>query len=369
MVLRRVRARSARDQELLRWAAVLGERFDPRLVAVLGDLTEQATLEVAEALPGEAPKLLLEQVLEHALGAGDRVKSLTYSIQAANRSVDLGGYQEARAQYERALGLWRPTDGLDTRASLFLRLGYLTSIGGGLVACVIEPRSRQHFEEARKLYTEIGDATSAALATAGVIWSGQAFDVLDDLRQLGCLAEREFLVGHPRAALRTSAEGLALLEANAAGGDPSHIPRPGQLRRSFLLTSAIATWWLGDKATGQAAMLAVADEALGRNDHFGAVLAYQALSRVSLDWPSDALRYAERGIELASGDELATMAAWLAQGGPSGVFGSKDTAGRVRREGRPLGLASPGEGVKSLPSVDEQMERRGRDGTRPRRAT
>ena len=379
MVLRRVRTLRPGDQEFLRWAAVLGERFDPALVTVLNEVTEQATfeafgrlhdaglvtdtrevgdgrlafrhaltreavlgellapdrrrrharvLDAARGSASEGPPLRLEELLEHALGAGDRILSLTYSIRAAGRSADLGGYQEARLQYERALDLWRPADGLDLRADLYLRLGYLESIGGGLVACVIDPRSRAHFEEARRLYEEIGDTNSAALARAGVAWSGKTFDVVEDLRSarkgispdaapeaacqiLGCLAEREFLLGDTRAALRTCAEGLALLAAHPGPGDPGYVARPWQLRRSFLLTSALATWWLGDRAAGEASMLTLADEAVGRNDYVGAVLAYQALSRATLDWPAESLRYAENGLELTRGDETPTMAVWL----------------------------------------------------------
>src|SRR5262249_62086992 len=210
-----------------------------------------------------------------------------------------------------------------------MRPGSRTGSGGGGIACVIEPRSRDQFLEARRLYEEIGDPTSAALATAGVVWSGPTFDILDDLREaranlgpdarpeavcqiLGCLAEREFLVGYPRSALRTSAEGLSLLDARIGRGDPSHLPRPGQLRRSFLLTAALADWWLGDDAGGRATMLALAEEALGRHDFFEAVLAYQTLSRASIDRPADALRHAQQASDLAPADEMPAMYAWLA---------------------------------------------------------
>ncbi len=381
MLLRRVRALGAGDRELLRWAALLGERFDPGLLALLGERSERATLqalgrlseaalvadgpeggdgrlafrhaltreavlgellgperrrrharvlEVAEALPGAASGLPLEEMLEHALGAGDRAKSLEYSVQAANRAVDLGGYQEARSQYERALALWRPDDGPATKAGLLMRLGYLTShVGGGLLMWVRQERSRRHFDEALRLYEEIGDTPSAALALAGSVWSRQKTDVLDDLRrareglgpdaapdavcQILCrLADREFLVGYPRAALRTSAEGLALLEVQAGGGDPSQFPRRVQLRRSFRLTSAAATWWLGDHASGRATMLALTDDALAGNDHLLAALTFNYLARQSIDWPPDAWRYAQRGIELAGGHGLSSTAAWLA---------------------------------------------------------
>src|SRR5262249_42498716 len=299
--------------------------------AVLGGLLEPErrrrharVLEVAETPVDGAPRLPLDELLEHALGAGDRTKSLDYSIQAAGRSVDLGGYQEARAQYERALALWEPADGLEIRATLFMRLGYLTSIGGGRIACVIEPRSREQFMEARRLYEQIGDSASAALATAGVVWSGPTFDILDDLRHararlgpdarpeavcqiLGCLAEREFLVGYPRSALRTSAEGLSLLDAHSAWRDPSHLPRPGQWRRSSRLPRARAEWWLGADTGGRATMLLLAEGALARHDHFEAVLAYQTLSRASIDRPADALRHAEQASDLAGADEMPAM--------------------------------------------------------------
>jgi DNA-binding CsgD family transcriptional regulator len=379
MLLRRVRALNEDEQDVLAWAAVLGERFDSDVLAAVAELTEPAALQVlgrlrsaalvtdggsdgrlafrhaltrdavlgellgperrrrharvlqvAEAHPEAVPGLPLEEMLEHALGAGDRPKSFDYSIQAGGRSVDLGGYQEARSHYERALALWRPGDGLDMRASLFMRLGYLTGdVGGGFSYLLIEPRSWQHFEEARKLYEEIGDMTAAALATAGVVWSGQALDVLDDLRrarerlgpnappeavcQILCrLAEREFLVGNTHTALRISSEGLALIEADSQGSGPGRFTGRWQLRSSFVLTAAIARWWLGDDASGRATMLALADEALQRNDRLWAALAYHTLCRQSLDWPPDAVRYAERGMELAGEDAPSKMAAWFA---------------------------------------------------------
>src|SRR5262249_16954907 len=174
MVLRRVRSLSRGDRQLLGWAAVLGERFEPGLLATLAEVSAQSAnealarlpeagpathhgdgrmgfrpaltreavlgglleperrrwharvLEVAETAVDGVPRLPLDELLEHALGAGDRAKSLDYSIQAAGRSVDLGGYQEARAQYERALALWQPADGLEVPASPFMRLGYPT---------------------------------------------------------------------------------------------------------------------------------------------------------------------------------------------------------------------------------------------------
>ena len=381
MLLRRVRALDTGDRELLRWAAVLGERFDAELLAaaggrtrrgtleslgrlheaglvaaareagdgrlafrhaltreaVLGDLLEPErrrrhahVLEVADALTAESRPLPLEEALEHALGAGDRARSLDLSSRAASRAVDLGGYQEARAHSERALALWRSDDGLPMRARLLMRLGFLTShVGGGLQMWQLSARSRKHFEEAHALYEEIGDTTSAALALAGAVWSREVTDVLDDLRrareglgpgaapdavcQVLCrLGDREFLVGQTRAALRTCAEGLALLEAQTGDEDPWYFPRRAQLRRSFRLTSAVAAWWLGDAVGGRAAMLAVADEALEANDHLWAALALHYLCRQSADWPADAARYAERATVLAGEHGLSSMIVWLA---------------------------------------------------------
>ncbi len=381
MLLRRVRALEDGDREVVRWAAVLGERFDPELLAAAGGLTGEETfgalgrlrdaglvadagsggdgrlafrhtltrdavlgdlveperrrrharvLEVAETLPGEPLLRRLEEALEHALGAGDRARSLDYSIRAGSRAVDLGGYAEARAQYERALALWRPDDGPAIRAGLLMRLGYLTGhVGGGLVIWVKQEQSRRHFGEARALYESIGDTTSAALALAGAAWSRGKLDVLDELRQareslgpraapdvvcqiLCRLGDRELLVGHTRGALRTSAEGLALLEAHAEGWDQSHFPRRGQLRRSFLLTSGAAAWYLGDDASGRGAMLGLLADALRGGDHLFAALALHYLCRSSSDRPAEAARYAERAIELVDSHGLSSMAEWLA---------------------------------------------------------
>ena len=184
MLLRRMRALDDRDREVVRWAAVLGERFDADLLAAAAGVSEEAALQALGRLreaglvadtrvaadarlafrhaltrqavlggllaperqrrharvleiaggTGGVRALPLDEALEHALGAGDRVRSLQFSIRAAGRAVELGGYAEARAHYERALALWDAQDGLPTRADLLMRLGYLTShVGGGFL--------------------------------------------------------------------------------------------------------------------------------------------------------------------------------------------------------------------------------------------
>jgi DNA-binding CsgD family transcriptional regulator len=379
MLLRRMRALDEPERELVRWAAVLGERFDADLLATAAGMSDKVALEALGRLReaglvadpregaagrlafrhaltrqavlggllaperrrrharvleiagggGEIAELPLDEALEHALGAGDRARGLRYSIQAAGRAIELGGYAEARSHYERALALWDPEDGLPTRADLLMRLGYLTShVGGGFLLWMQQRQSRQYFDEALRLFEEIGDDTSAAVAIAGSIWSRRTTDVLDDLRaarerlgpdpprdavcQILCrLGDREFLVGRSRAALRTCAEGLALLEAPPEGRDPAQFPRPVQLRRSFQLTSAAATWWLGDRAAGSAAMLALVDDAMAENDHLLAALTFNYLTRQSSDRPLEAAAYAERGAELAGQHGLSSTVAWL----------------------------------------------------------
>lgn len=379
MLLRRMRTLDEGDRELVRWAAVLGERFDTDLLAGAAGLREQVALDALGRLreaglvadpregahgrlafrhaltrqavlggllaperrrrharvleivggPGESPALPLEEALEHALGAGDRTRSLAYSIRAAGRAIELGGYAEARSHYERALALWEAGDGVPTRADLLMRLGYLTShVGGGFLLWMQQRQSRQYFDEARYLYEQIGDAGSATLAMAGSIWSRRTTDVVDELRaacerlradgspeavcQILCrLGDREFLVGRSRAALRTCDEGLALLSATPEGADPAQFPRPVQLRRSFQLTSAAATWWLGDARAGGAAMLGLVEDAMAENDHLLAALTFNYLTRQSIDRPLEAAGYAARGGELAGRHGLASTEAWL----------------------------------------------------------
>jgi DNA-binding CsgD family transcriptional regulator/tetratricopeptide (TPR) repeat protein len=379
MLLRRMRALDEADRELVRWAAVLGERFDADVLAVAAGLREQAALDtlgrlrevglVADArdatdgrlafrhaLTRQAvlagmiaperrrrharvleivaggdgpPKAPLDEVLEHALGAGDRARGFACSIEAAGRAVALGGYSEARSHLERALALWAPEDGLPIRADLLMRLGYLMShLGGGFLLWMQQRQSRQYFEEAGALYEQIGDDDSAALATAGSVWSRRVVDVVDDLRavlarlrstsspdaicQILCrLGDREFLLGRTREALRTCAEGLSLLEASGEGRDPAQFPRRVQLRRSLHLTRAAATWWLGDAALGRNAMLALVDDALAENDHLLAALALNYLTRQSIDRPLEAAVFARRGSELAGRHGLSSTVAWL----------------------------------------------------------
>ncbi|HMN99908.1 MAG TPA: AAA family ATPase [Miltoncostaeaceae bacterium] len=379
MLVRRIRTLQESDGELVKWAAVLGERFDADLLAAaagwgegvalealgrlreaglvadtrdLADgrlafrhaLTRQAVLagmlaperrrrharvlEVA-APPGGISELPLGERLEHALGSGDRARVLRYSVEAGGRAVGLGGYAEARGHYERALSLWASEDGAPMRADLLMRLGYLTShIGGGFLLWMAQHQSRQYFDEARALFDQLGDEHSAALAAGGSVWSRRRIDVVDDLRgalgrlsgagapdavcQILCrLGDREFLVGHSRAALRTCSEGLALLEASPEANDPAQFPRRVQLRRSLQLTEAAATWWLGDADRGRATMLSLVDDALAENDYLMAALTLNYLTRQSFDRPAEAAAFARRGTELAEQHGLSSTVAWL----------------------------------------------------------
>src|SRR5262249_22706109 len=106
-----------------------------------------------------------------------------------------------------------------------------------------------------------------------------------------------FSLGFPGRGLAPTRGGWRL-PRSSGGGDPPVFARPAQLRRSFRLTSAAATWWLGGDVGARAALLALADEAVARNDDLSAVLAYYELARLSLDRPIDAARYAEQGFDL-----------------------------------------------------------------------
>src|SRR5262249_9405958 len=154
LVMARVRRLSKGEQELLRWAGMVGERVDPTLLsaalgqeeddvfetlasledagilvgvgdegeasfafrhaltreAVHGDLgtadqrrRHQALLIASEALYGADSLEHIEQLLRHARGAGDRGKSFAYSLRAAERAHELGGWSEAAVHLEGAL--------------------------------------------------------------------------------------------------------------------------------------------------------------------------------------------------------------------------------------------------------------------------
>jgi predicted ATPase len=137
MVLARLRRLEDGDQELARWAAVAGERFDPELLRATGALSEEqllaglsrlraagilrderdgamafrhalthqavlgtlvgpdrrrrhaALLEAGEARAGSGSEVPLDVLLGYALGCGRRAEAFRYARLAAKRSLEL----------------------------------------------------------------------------------------------------------------------------------------------------------------------------------------------------------------------------------------------------------------------------------------
>ena len=259
-----IRARAGRldeeARELLRWAAVVGERFDARLLGAVADLSEGETLsrlerciaaglvaedpadasgygfafrhalvrealsqeglaarrrlrhsrvlEVGEALAAEGVPISAAELAGHALAAGDPGRTITHSKEAARRALQLGAVEETVARLEQALALW-PEDGCRTeRAELLRETGRLRSRGSRGDEEALAP-----LEEALAEFQTLGDDASAAwtlalLATAH-FEAGRRDEALDEWeRAVGSLRAEP---GPPlRSALTAYARGLTL---------------------------------------------------------------------------------------------------------------------------------------------------------------
>ncbi|MFN8110358.1 MAG: AAA family ATPase [Thermoleophilia bacterium] len=212
MLVARLHALDVADQELLRLAAVIGDAFEPDLLAAaagMGDEPVMAALRrmhaaglvmdapgdgttqpvafrhalTREAVLGEMlgadraarhrrvldalerrhagrPEPHVERLLAHALGAGERERGLRYSLQAGHRARRLGAFAEADRHFAGALSLWVPDMDEAVRAQVLLEHGRMQSaIGDRHTAVSI-------LEEARRAALRAGEAPRAALALA-----------------------------------------------------------------------------------------------------------------------------------------------------------------------------------------------------------
>jgi DNA-binding CsgD family transcriptional regulator len=359
MLLARVRRVGEPDQELLRWAAVVGRRFDLRVLAaaagqgegaalaglarlreaglvsedcddalglifafrhaltreaVLGELLTAErrrrhgqVLEAAEAVWGDSPDAPLDELVGHALAAGDAERGFRYSMRAAKRSNQLGGYVEARAHLERALELWHPGLGAEARANVLLSLGRLVA------RLTNDRRAVTLLMHAREGYLALGDTAWAAVALAAAAearWElGDQAAAVEELRAareelgpdapvgarlkvLSGLSRVQMLSGDFAVAADTAAEALALV--------PEAPGRSEVLDRIQLLnTYGCATWHRGETGMGRSALLESLRLAREHNDDAGAVRAFVNLA---VNWdtpPAEGIRYTDAGLRMA----------------------------------------------------------------------
>ena len=360
------------DRELLRWAAVIGDLVDVTLleaVAEVGEdealaalarlrdagllledphdasglsfafrhaLTREAVLEdlltaerrrrharvldAAEAKYRDAPDAPLAELAGHALAAGERGRGFAYALKAARRALELCGYDEAEAHFERALALWTPDLDPQEHAGLLLDYGRL------LARARRDPRGERLLREARAAYLDLGDrihaAEALAVAAAARLYNGERAGVLDELaaaraelrpedppeahlQLLPLLADTLVRTGDLRGAIRVAHDGLALT--------PGAADRLQMLNRVHLLTTLGTARWLGGEAdTGRLALLdALALARQGRDD-IGATRACFELACSHLSGPApEAVRWAEEGLEIAGTRRVHLSGAWM----------------------------------------------------------
>ena len=361
LLLARARRLAEEDRGLLRWAAVIGERIDVRLLLDVSDLGEELTLtcltrlrdagllredptdpeqvrllfrhaltrqavldellaverrrrharilEAAEALYAGAPDAPLEELADHALAAGAADRAFRYSLDAALRSLELCGYPEARANFERALERWEPAFGVEARAVLLLAYGRMLARvfrdGGS---------ARALLEEARATYLCLGDRVPAALALAASafsrVYSGDRAGILDELvaardelrpddppdvqlEVLPLLADALWRAGDFRRMADVAAEGLALV--------PPEPTRRQLLARIQLLTMLGTSQWLtGDADAARTTLSESYGLARGHHDHLGAGWACLELASLHVSRRApDAARWADEGIAVS----------------------------------------------------------------------
>ena len=361
------------DHGLLSWAAVIGERIDVRLLLGVSDLAEEPTLagltrlrdagllqgeptdpqemrlhfrhaltrqavldellaverrrrharilEASERLYADAPDAPLAELADHALAAGAADRAFRYSLAAALRSVELCGYPEAEAHFERALARWEPAFGVEARAALLLAYGRV------LARVFRDERARGLLEEARATYLGLGERVPAALALAASafsrVYSSDRSGILDELlaaRQelrpddppdvhlevLPLLADALWRAGDFRRMADVAAEGLALV--------PAEPTRRQLLARIQLLTMlGTAQWLTGDADAGRTTLSESYGLARGHRDYLGAGLACLELASLNLSRRAqDAARWADEGLAVSREGGVALTLVWCA---------------------------------------------------------
>ena len=354
VITARVHELDAPDREILRWVAVLGDRADYDVLLAVSGLVETAVragigrlcavgllsdggpgtpgvafrhalgrdavlaemlavdraarhaavIGVLEARWGGSVLEPTEELLNHALGAGDRDRGFRYSMRAAGRAEALGAHAEADAHVAGALRLWTKDAGDATRAeALVLRGRLLSNLGakGDAVAVL---------EEARALALNVARSDLAALAlavSADARWDlNRRPGVLSDLlhasteaaeaavpptvrAELTAMLARGLLhSGDPVFAANTARDGLGLLSA-----------RQDPVRLGLRITLGASLIETGELAAGRAELMGVIEDAAELGDPLPRLRALLALAGAPLERPDERIQHAEAAVELA----------------------------------------------------------------------
>jgi DNA-binding CsgD family transcriptional regulator len=372
MLLQRVRRLDEADQELVRWAAILGDRVDLELLRVsaglglpdlLGgierlhaaglvvddperptervafrhSLTREAvvheTLAVdrrlrhdrvraaAEELVASGHPVPFAEIAGHALAAGDRRAGFEYSRRAARRSLELAGYDEAQHHFERALELWEPSLGLEAYADTLYEYGPL------LARVVHDTRSLSVLREARAALLRLGDPVRAAVVLAAAAEArremGEADTAFEQLRQaadeLGedgpAWARLPVAAAYAKALmLRGEAAEATRIAEEALAMVPADAGREALMEQVQLLNTLGSALWTNDAARGRAAL----EESLAIAERIGdpAGACRGCINLATFLWWRDAAwdeaeRAVDRGLQLAREHGLFFAYVWL----------------------------------------------------------
>lgn len=372
VLLARVGELDEADRELLRWAAVIGDQIDARLLGAVADtegvaalaalahlrdagllvedsvdpsglsfsfrhaLTREAVLEglltaerrrrharvldVAEDLYRDASDAPLAELAGHALAAGERGRGFAYSLRAGRRSLQLCGYDEAETHFERALELW--TSDLDPAE----RAGLLLDYGRLLARVRREPRGERLLREARSAFLALGDRIHAAealgVAAGARLHNGERTGVLAELEA----ARAELRPEDPPEAhlhllplladtLVRTGDLRAAIRVAEDGLDMTATPlsRAQLLDRVHLLTTLGTARWLGGEPdAGRRALLEALGLARSGQDDVGATRACFELACAHLSATApEAVRWAEEGLKTARVRRVHLLDAWM----------------------------------------------------------
>ncbi len=276
-------------------------------LGALAPIWHQRAMRAIEDHVTSAAETRLEELLVHALGAGDSAQAVEYSMRAGRRALRLSALREAERHFSKASELWKPELGETRLAEALLervRILVVTADLDDASALVAQAIVAADIAQDGAL-----GAVARAL-DASIRWDHHERDgVLDDLReasnQLSRLPGRgrdhaEVLKLLARTALRSDDMSGAVAAARA-GLELGNLDVGVRLSlRISLAAGLVAT---GQFKEGRRKLLDVLDEARAHGDVVHVQRALTTLARCTkdrLDEPlEDSLRYIDEAIEVA----------------------------------------------------------------------
>ena len=399
-----IRARCSRlasaEGEALRWAAVIGEHFDVRLLAAAAGLDDDAALTAlagcvaaglvaedtsdptghrflfrhalvhealvqerlvaerarrhaavlaaAERLAAAGMEIPPAELVRHAAAAGDRSGIVVHGRAAAAQAYEVGAVEEAVGHLELALARWDPADGDHLRVDLLLDCGRLRArLARG------DERAPELLQEARDAALALGDPQAAAVAL--VLLADARFEcgereeaLADWKRGLGELRASGPADAIPQA-LAGYARGLGLQgepdAANAAADEGLRLlpaaatADQARVRVSLLTTRGMSEMLRFRVDEGRPLLVEAARLAVEYQDDLGAARAHHILGANFFAVPThEAAHHFHRAAELVRRHGLRGLEGWyVALEGWCAVYaGDWTAAGRLLVEAEEL---------------------------------